>query len=306
MIKPQIDQMIYAILFPNPVQGRDPPTFQAHIAKNLVPEVRLETLCFYGPINCLEAQYPGLNYSNPGHRLRLSRFSFHRRLFRAFDMLRLTETEIHHLCRWEGTKWARERYEKDEGVLIRDTTWDELAAVERTVPNSPILSLHDADETDDDMLMRGGAFGEAEDMDEDGNEEEDQEEAGDQSEDGIVPPSVGMELNQRLLAASEASARGEDVELNPAWEQWLKEAAERGTLPEMLSLINSGPAREPANEATQWGQVIPEAFRYGPGTPVPAQVTAIQAQMPLPPLYSLVSGATTVNATSTTSAGTAN
>ncbi|MCJ1323326.1 hypothetical protein MMC15_008682 [Xylographa vitiligo] len=300
MIKPQIDRMILTILFPNPVQGRDPPTFQAHIAKNLVPEVRLETLCFYGPIDCLESQYPGLNYSNPGHRLRLSRFPYHRRLFRALDQLRLTETEIHHLCRWEGTKWARERYEKDEGVLIRDTTFDGLNTSDaKTVPNYSVPSSPDADDTEDDMLMRGGDFDEAVDIDVDGNVDEAQEEVEDESEDGLA--SVGVELNQRLLAASEASARGEDVELNPAWEQWLKEAAERGTLPEMLSLINSGPA----HETTEWGQIIPETFRYGSGATAPSHISALQAQMPPPPLYPSTSTATTVNNPSTTPARTA-
>ncbi|MCJ1405807.1 hypothetical protein MMC11_009037 [Xylographa trunciseda] len=295
MIKPQIDRMIYTFLFPSPVQGRDPPTLQAHIAKSLVPEVRLETLCFYGPIDCLESQYPGLNYSAPAHRLRLSRFPYHRRFFRALDHLRLTETEIHQLCRWEGTKWARERYEKDEGVLIRDTTFDGLnAPAERIAPNFSVPSILDADETDDDMLIRGGDFDEADDVDGDGDEDENQEEAEDESEDGV--DSVGVELNQRLLAASEASARGEDVELNPAWEQWLKEAAERGTLPEMLSLISSGPAQEPAHETSQWGQIIPEAFRYGPGTMIPPHIAALQARIPPPPFYPSVSGPRTVDA----------
>ncbi|MCJ1295227.1 hypothetical protein MMC34_006789 [Xylographa carneopallida] len=297
MIKPQIDRMIYAILFPNPIQGRDPPTFQAHIAKNLVPEVRLETLCFYGPIDCLESQYPGLSYSDPGHRLRLSRFPYHRRLFRALDQLRLTETEIRHLCRWEGTKWARERYEKDEGVVIRDTTFDGLhTSGARIVPNYSVSMSLDADETEDDIMMRGGDFDEADDVDDDGNEEGDQEEVENDSEDGLA--SIGVELNQRLLAASEASTRGEDVELNPAWEQWLKEAAERGTLPEMLSLINSGPIRE----TTEWGQVIPEAFRYGPGATAPPHMSALQYRMPPPPLYPSISTTAAVDDPSVTAA----
>ncbi|MCJ1288438.1 hypothetical protein MMC26_007795 [Xylographa opegraphella] len=295
MLKPQIDEMIYAILFPNPIQGRDPPTFSAHIAKNLVPEVRLETLCFYGPIDCLESQYPGLNYIDPGHRLRLGRFPHHRRLFRALDQLRLTVTEIHHLCRWEGTKWARERYEKDEGVLIRDTTFDGLnTSAARTVSNHSVHLLLDADATEVGMLMRGGDFDEADDFDDEGNEDEDQENIEHESEDGLA--SVGVELNQRLLAASEASARGENVELNPAWEQWLKEAAERGTLPEMLSLISSGPA----HETTEWGQLIPETFRYGIGATVPSHVSVLQAQLPPPPHYPSTGATTTVEDPSTT------
>ncbi|MCJ1479519.1 hypothetical protein MMC13_008205 [Lambiella insularis] len=292
MHKPQIDRLVYSVLFPSSVQGRDPPTLQAHIAKNLVPEVRLETMCFYGPVDCLESQYPGLDYFSPGHRLRLSRFQWHRRLFRAFDALRLTEREIHQLCRWEGTKWARDRYEKDEGVKIRDTTWEGVAPCsERSRPTSFIpASRGTEDREDDDLSLRGGESIEDNDT-EDGGGEYDEDEEIDESEDGGVTNSVGVELNQRLFAASEASARGEEVELNPAWEQWLKEAAERGTLPEMLSLINSGSAPEVSRDPTQWGQIIPEAFHYGADAAVPLHVVALQARMPRSPLHPSVAAA---------------
>ena len=51
--------------------------------------------------------------------MRLGRFPHHRKLFRAFDDLGLTYGEIQDFCCWEGTKWARERYEKDEGISVR-------------------------------------------------------------------------------------------------------------------------------------------------------------------------------------------
>ena len=120
-----IANLLYSHLFPNPTPN-DPPSFAAHLARNLVPEVRIEVATFYGDLNSAEARYPGLNYYHPPHRMRLGRFKHHQRLFAAFDTLGLTYNEIQDFCCWEGTKWARERYEKDEGVKVVDTTGDEI------------------------------------------------------------------------------------------------------------------------------------------------------------------------------------
>lgn len=122
-----IAHLLYNHLFPNPEATPNcPPSFSAHLARNLVPEVRIEVATFYGDLNSAEARYPGLNYCYPPHRMRLGRFKHHRRLFDAFDALGLTYNEIQDFCCWEGTKWARERYEKDEGVKVLDTTGDEI------------------------------------------------------------------------------------------------------------------------------------------------------------------------------------
>ncbi len=120
-----IAHQLYAYLFPNPSTS-DPPSFSAHLARNLVPEVRIEVATFYGDLNSVEARYPGLNYCHPPHRMRLGRFKHHKRLFEAFDTLGLTYNEIQEFCCWEGTRWARERYEKDEGIKVLDTTGDEI------------------------------------------------------------------------------------------------------------------------------------------------------------------------------------
>jgi hypothetical protein len=120
-----ISQLVYAQLFPNPGPN-DPATFAAHLQKNLVGEVRIETATFYGSLDTTEARYPGLNYASAPHRKRLGRFPHHARLFQAFDNLGLTESEIHGFCRWEGTLWARERYQRDEGVTVQDTTGNEI------------------------------------------------------------------------------------------------------------------------------------------------------------------------------------
>lgn len=121
-----IARLLYNQLYPNP-QPSDPPSFSAHLARNLVPEVRIEVATYYGDLSSTESRYPGLNYCYGPHRMRLGRFKHHRRLFHAFDKLGLTDQEIQEFCCWEGTRWARERYERDEGVKVIDTTGDEIA-----------------------------------------------------------------------------------------------------------------------------------------------------------------------------------
>ncbi|RJE23827.1 hypothetical protein PHISCL_03858 [Aspergillus sclerotialis] len=145
MIKPPLAQIVYSVLFPRPTP-RDPGSFAAFITRDLVPEVRLETATFYGSLDCLEAQYPGLDYTYPPHRMRLSRYPWHCRLFKVFDALKLTDNEISSLCRWEGTKSARERYEKEEGVTVHDTTAAGVA-VDSFIP--PSIHVHIYTDEDD-------------------------------------------------------------------------------------------------------------------------------------------------------------
>lgn len=118
-----IDQLVYEYMFLKPKPG-DPQSFHDLLLRQLLPEVRSETFCFYGSLDTAEARYLGLDYSYPPHRMRLSRFTWHERLFRAFDILKLTPSEIAELAKWEGTRWAKEKYELEEGISIRDTTGD--------------------------------------------------------------------------------------------------------------------------------------------------------------------------------------
>jgi hypothetical protein len=117
--------LVYNQLFPSPTAS-DPPDFHQHLIRNLITEVRIETHRFYGGLETIEAKYPGLNYAYAPHRKRLARFPHHARLFDAFDALGLTSYEIGELCKWEGTLWARQRYERDEGVKVTDTTGNEI------------------------------------------------------------------------------------------------------------------------------------------------------------------------------------
>ncbi|KAL8682982.1 MAG: hypothetical protein Q9224_004477 [Gallowayella concinna] len=268
MHKPPLAPIIYARLYPTP-KPTDPQNFSAHISKQLVPEVRAETARFYGHIDCVEARYPGLDYAVAAHRLRLSRFPYHRRLFQVFDHLRLTNHEIQTLCKWEGTRWARERYEKDVGSSVRDTTWEGITelrpqtpTVTRTELRGGSIAVSAAADTYpgemesnneeyamEDLIQSGQnqahhGHNDEEMGDEEGDNEESVEESDmeanevdrepEESEDELQQ-SVGVELNQRLVAATEARSRGEPAVLDADWEQWLKEAAERGGIPDMTA-----------------------------------------------------------------------
>ena len=245
-----IAHLLYAYLFPHPGTN-DPPSFSAHLARNLVPEVRIEVATFYGDLNSAEARYPGLNYCHPPHRMRLGRFKHHKRLFEAFDTLGLTYNEIQEFCCWEGTKWARERYERDEGVKVEDTTGSEIGpyvdrrelraaeegrrqSITRKTDISVIVEeaanassrqqqveendadMSDADTEDDDIG--------------DENEHESQHETSQEAaalEEHVSDLTRRREhaINRRIIAAWE-----QGLSLPPEVEQYLKEQSERGTL----------------------------------------------------------------------------
>jgi hypothetical protein len=112
-----VEKLVHEHLFPR-ARATDPDNFLAFVNRHLLSEVRAETQAFYGHLDTQESKYPGLDYNHRIHRIRLSRYPWHRRLFRAFDALGLTPAEISNLTRWEGTKWAKEKYEEEHGVKI--------------------------------------------------------------------------------------------------------------------------------------------------------------------------------------------
>lgn len=212
-----VDQLVYEYMFPKP-RPADPPNFQVLLQQKLVVEVRHEVHAFYGHLDTPEAKYPGLDYCHPTHRMRLSRWQWHRRLFRAFDALRLTPNEIASLTKWEGTKWAKDRYEKEQGITIRDTTADDFSdwipPHERRAPEP-----HPA-------MQASGEPGES--VDETMAEDSDEELA-----------SVGVDLNERLRERVAARNVSGDLSmtLDEEWEQWLKNAMETGELPDLADQI---------------------------------------------------------------------
>ncbi|KNG51863.1 nuclear factor erythroid 2-related factor 2 [Stemphylium lycopersici] len=288
--KNPISVLVYNTLFPTP-SPTDPPSFSAHLSKNLVGEVRIETANFYGSLDTIEARYPGLNYAFQPHRKRLGRFPHHKRLFEAFDRLGLTEAEIQGFCRWEGTLWARERYERDEGVRVVDTTGVEIGAwvdtrwryshhagtggaginvktdieveIEQLQHQQRRRSSRRQSQTNNNASSRArnnnnnnntqqgdtempdssssdnnnnNSGNNAESSNED---EDDEEESDDDDEDAQLSSSVGFSLNARLLhaaalressAANGTAAVAMNIPMDPEWEQYLKEASERGEL----------------------------------------------------------------------------
>ncbi|KAJ4350795.1 hypothetical protein N0V95_004407 [Ascochyta clinopodiicola] len=232
--KNPISVLVYNTLFPSPLPT-DPPSFSAHLSKNLVGEVRIETANFYGSLDTIEARYPGLNYAHGPHRKRLGRFPHHRRLFEAFDRLGLTESEIQGFCRWEGTLWARERYERDEGVRVVDTTGMEIGAWvdnrhSRLANRKGINVKTDIEVEIERVPTTAEGAGEprhaAADTEMADTESEDSE---DDAQDHL-DASVGFELNARLLHAAALRDQGANVPMDPEWEAYLKEAQERGEL----------------------------------------------------------------------------
>ncbi|TKX19278.1 hypothetical protein C1H76_8463 [Elsinoe australis] len=123
--KISVTNLLYQYLYPRPA-ANDPTNFSTHLARNLIPEIRIETARFYGSLDSVEARYPGLNYTHIPHIRRLAHFPHHARLFRAIKALGITDCEILDMARWEGTLWARERFEKDEGIKVEDTTGDDI------------------------------------------------------------------------------------------------------------------------------------------------------------------------------------
>lgn len=228
--KNPISVLVYTALFPNP-SPNDPPSFSAHLSKNLVGEVRIETATFYGSLDTIEARYPGLNYAHAPHRKRLGRFPHHKKLFDAFDRLGLTDSEIQGFCRWEGTLWARERYERDEGVKVRDTTgmeigeWIDRRRTMSSRRRNGINVKTDIEVEIEEVPSSTVVTDPVRPVDTEMQDSSEDEEDGDEQ---VLDESVGFALNQRLMQAAALREQGQDAPMDPEWEQYLKDAQERG------------------------------------------------------------------------------
>lgn len=226
MRRPSISRLVFKATYPRRYP-EDPNSFSEHVTRHLLPEIRAECLTFYGSLDEIEAQYPGFDYTFEPHRRRLSRFPWHRKLFRAFDRLRLTFSEISYLCDWDGTKSAREQYEREQGVTIRDTTADDIPVAPRARLPSVEVDCPDSAEEEEEETREVRPCDAFFRHTEDGmclcSQEAETEE--DMSNEEIE--SYGLELNNRLIAASAAREQGADVPLDDAWEQWLSEEADR-------------------------------------------------------------------------------
>lgn len=227
MQKPSIAQLVYKALFPKP-KPSDPSSFAAHVARNLVPEVRIETQSFYGALDCLEAQYPGLDYAFKPHRRRLSRFPWHKKLFKAFDDLNLTRDEILTLCSWEGTTSAKEKYEREVSREIRDTTLDGIAVADDR--GGPVAYFNSRR-----RHRHGGSAG---------LESHQTELANVCSSEDSDSFGRASQLEAHLLAAMNTLS-SQDLMMSDDLQQWIKEAAERNeiSLDGLLDAVRAEQAR---------------------------------------------------------------
>lgn len=267
MKKPSVQELVFSRTYPKP-RANDPNSFVQHIQRCLVPEVREEVQRYFGRIDCIEAQYPGLDYTHAPHRRRLASFPWHRRLFRVFDELRLTSNEILGLCTWEGTRAAKERFERESGTEIEITTLRDVEAAPEG--RGPRAIFHRERTISQSRALRDNANHAA------GKRKADAEE--DYSdEDETEEESIGVHLNQQLIAAADARERGETASFNSQWEQWLKEALERNEMdPEtILETIRQGRPFPPNFEDTassSFAQLrparLPEIPENGVETPV--------------------------------------
>lgn len=260
---PPIDQLVYDSMLPRP-RPSDPQNFQALLHRHLIHEVRLETQAFYGHLSSQEAKYPGLDYTYKPHRVRLSRYTWHKRLFRAFDNLGLTNSEIASLTKWEGTRWAKEQFEKEQGIVIRDTTADDIADwIEPEFRGVAVRSP-----------MRAEIEG-MEGMQRDGEVDGHLDDAGDGDDSDMELNSVGIELNERLRAAVAQREAGDvSTVMDEEWEQWLKEAAEAGGLPLLSSDLRLSPnanlpGTRPVTEASPVHPRVLNAARLGQWQQIP-------------------------------------
>lgn len=206
MKRPSVHDIVFKHQFPSPTQN-EPQNFYTHVQRNLVPEVRVEVQTFYGALDNLEAQYPGLDYTHEPHRRRLGRFPWHRRLFRAFDQLRLTNDEILSICQWEGTKSAKDKYEAETSRSIRDTTADSVAPIERSEPCATVYRIPRKRPSTETMAEIGAL---------------DEHKAAEQSDEDELQASVGVQLNDQLMAVEEGDPPNEGP-----LEEWLKYMHER-------------------------------------------------------------------------------
>lgn len=136
------------------------------------------------------------------------------------DLLGLTKHEIKELTKWEGTLWAKERYEKEHNIIIRDTTGDVAG---EWIP--PHLRQPRSAPKSEGMDYVGCAtvgtveVGGSETSDDMEDDEEDSETDID---------SVGVESNRRLLSEHTSRSIGSHEVLDEEFEEWLKSAVESG------------------------------------------------------------------------------
>lgn len=169
------------------------------------------------------------------------------------------------MTKWEGTRWAKERFEREQGIIIRDTTSETIAdwvEPEHRIPVAP--QAHRADVEDMEDIQEIGETEENE--NEDGMEDD-----GEDSDNEMT--SVGVELNERLVAAAALrNAGNEGTVMDEEWEQWLKDVIDRGGLPFLSTDLSPNaniPGTRPATDSPTMPPRYLNAARLGQWHQIP-------------------------------------
>lgn len=167
------------------------------------------------------------------------------------------------MTKWEGTRWAKERFEREQGIVIRDTTSDGIepwVPPEMRVPAAPQAQRADVEDMED-IQEAAETEGHDNEMDEDGDDSD------------VEIQSVGVELNERLRAAvAQREAGNVATVMDEEWEQWLKEAVEAGGLPFLSSDLSPDaniPGTRPATESPAMHPRLLNAARLGQWQQIP-------------------------------------
>jgi hypothetical protein len=143
------------------------------------------------------------------------------------------------LTKWEGTRWAKERFERDQGIHIRDTTADGMPNYADPSDPYSAQALRARTEALEDPMADG---------EEARHDEEAEVEADLYEESDGELESVGVALNERLRqrVAMRNMSGDNSMPLDEEWENWLKHAIESGELPHVADQI----ARFPGPHST--------------------------------------------------------
>ena len=122
-------------------------------------------------------------------------------------------------------------------------------------------------------------------------EDKELEDAEQDSEDELISNSVGVSLNERLVAeAAAAQDRGEAATLDPDFAAWMKEQAEHGSGSSFSPIapfhFPPSPSLSSSDRSSEWTQTIPPVFDYGPNdSPPPLEIRNLRANMPPSPMF---------------------
>jgi hypothetical protein len=167
------------------------------------------------------------------------------------------------LCNWEGTKAAKDRFEREQQTIITSTTLDGVDS--EPACGGPRGILHNSNDSSQTTPQSAQTPAGTSANNCDGVDASDEEDIDDRA---------GVQLDRSAPHQDVATPETGDVaQLDAQWEQWMKDAIERNELdPEtMRTFLSQGPPSRSAPPNTSSGvQPLP----VGPATPIDEHATS--------------------------------